>query len=136
MTPHWRKHLHKAADLVLTLKPGHPAWPLEMLEPLTLAFVFPFIRHKPWQLRGSFQLLALGRELSRVWLGDIRREGSLLRQLWSYQERLESMPAKLASKLLQSQQVSNFSYCQTGKRRRSTMEKEERGIKVHSRKKR
>jgi hypothetical protein len=136
MTPYWRKHLHKAADLVLTLKPGHPAWPLEMLEPLTLAFVFPFIRQKPWQLRGSFQLLALGRELSGVWLSDSRREGPLLRQLWSYQERLESMLAKLASKLLQSKQVSNFSYCKAGKRRRSEMEKEKGGIKIHSCKKR
>jgi hypothetical protein len=136
MTPYWRKHLHKAADLVLTLKPGHPAWPLEMLEPLTLAFVFPFISQKPWQLRGSFQLLALGRELSRVWLSDARREGPFLRQLWSYQERLANMPAKLASKLLQSKQVSNFSYCKTGKRRRSEMEKEEGGAQIHSCKKR
>jgi hypothetical protein len=53
MQPLWRKHLHKATDIVLTLKPGHPAWPLDMLEPLALAFVFPFIRHKPWQLCGS-----------------------------------------------------------------------------------
>jgi hypothetical protein len=70
MGPTWRKHLHKAADLILTLKPGHKAWPSSMLEPLTLAFIFPFIRQKPWQLRGSIQLLALGRELSRVWASN------------------------------------------------------------------
>jgi hypothetical protein len=136
MSPTWRKHLHKAADLILTLKPGHPAWPDDMLEPLTLAFVFPFIRHKPWQLRGSYQLLALGRALSEVWSSDDGREGPLLRQLWGYQEQLENMPAKLASKLLQSQSVDGFSYCKAGKRRGLKMEEEARGAKVFKRKKR
>ena len=35
MTPLWRKHLFKAADLVVVLPPGHVAWPVEMSEPLT-----------------------------------------------------------------------------------------------------
>jgi hypothetical protein len=136
MAPTWRKHLHKAADLILTLKPGHKAWPSSMLEPLTLAFVFPFIRQKPWQLRGSVQLLALGRELSRVWSSDAGGEGPLLRELWSYQERLENLPSKLASKLLFSESVDFLPHCNSRKRRRGKMEKEERGEEISKRKKR
>ena len=109
MEPTYRKHLFKAADLILRLKPGLLLRLKSMLEPLTLAFVFPFIRQKPWQLRGSIQLLALGRSLSRVWADNEGGEGPILRQLWSYQKRLESMPAKLASKLLQSEQVEQLS---------------------------
>ena len=135
MQPLWRKHLYKAADIVLMLKPGHPAWPIDMYEPLTLAFVFPFTRSKPWQLRGSPQLMALGRCLSGVWNEDERGEGSLLRQLWSYQERLEDLPPKLASRLLQSEQVSRGPDCKARKRRRSKVEEEEGRIKVHKRKK-
>jgi hypothetical protein len=130
MTPTWRKHLHKAADLILTLKPGHHAWSTDMLEPLTLAFVFPFISHKPWQLRGSYQLLALGRALSEVWAGNNGREGPLLRQLWSYQERLKNMPSKLASKLLQSQSVDGIPHCNSRKRRRGKVEEKARGTPV------
>ena len=64
MSPLWRKQLYKAANLVVTIPFGHECWPIEMYEPLTIAFVFPFLHSQPWQLRGSHYLLALGRELS------------------------------------------------------------------------
>ena len=115
MQPLWRKQLYKAADIVLTIKPGHPAWPVQMFEPLTIAFVFPFIRSKPWQLRGSPQLMALGKQLSQVWSEDTGGEGPVLRQLWSYQERLKNMPTKLACQMLRSEQVGQGTYCKAGK---------------------
>ena len=135
MQPLWRKHLHKAADLILSLKPGHEAWPIHMYEPLTIAFIFPFIRQKPWQLRGSTQLMALGRSVSGMWAEDARREGPLLRELWSYQERLEEMPPKLASRMLQSEQIDYVPHCNPRKRRGLKMEEEERGSSLHKRKK-
>ena len=61
MSPLWRKQLYKAADLVVTIPCGHESWPVDMFEPLTVAFVFPFLNSWPWQLRGSLYLLALGR---------------------------------------------------------------------------
>jgi hypothetical protein len=131
MQPLWRKQLFKAADIVLSIKPGHPAWPSQMYEPLTIAFVFPFVRFKPWQLRGSPQLMALGRHLSQVWNDNQRGEGFVLRQLWEYQERIKNMPAKLACKVLRSEQLSEGTHCKTRKRRRNEMEKEEGRIKVH-----
>jgi hypothetical protein len=128
MQPLWRKHLHKAADLVLYLKPGHKAWPMNMHELLTIAFMFPFIRQKPWQLRGSIQLLALGRQLCQVWMGDSGCKRSLLWQLWGYQRKLENMPVKLASKLLQSKSIDIVSYCHPRKQQRNEVE-EEKGRK-------
>jgi hypothetical protein len=136
MQPMWRKHLFKAADIVLTLKPGHPAWPIDMHEPLTIAFLFPFVSFKPWQLRGSPQLMALGKQLCEVWSEDPRGERPVLRKLWEYQEQLEAMPTKLACKVLCSQRVSEGSYCSSRKRRRSEMEKETRGTQIYKRKKR
>ena len=72
MQPTYFKQLLKAADFVISLPIGHlpighPAWPEEMYEPLTLAFVFPFLKYRPWQLKGSEGLLSLGRELLLMW---------------------------------------------------------------------
>ena len=66
LQPQWRKQLLKAADLVITLPCGHPFWPKEMYEPLTIAFVLPFLKHRPWQLRGSTYILELGGEFLRM----------------------------------------------------------------------
>ena len=46
----WRKQLHKAADVVLSLPAGHPAWPESMHEPLTIAILYPYLSHRPWEL--------------------------------------------------------------------------------------
>jgi hypothetical protein len=50
MTPEWRKHLHKASNVVITVPVGHPVWPKQMIEPILIGFVFPFVRHDPWQI--------------------------------------------------------------------------------------
>jgi hypothetical protein len=125
MQPYWRKQLYKAADVVITLPPGHPAWPSDMFEPLTLAFVFPFVRYRPWQLRGSINLLALGREVSRLWRDNLSGERSLLRQLWGVQRKVSGMPEKLARKVLFSEQIGNVPNCKTRKRRGSKLDKNE-----------
>jgi hypothetical protein len=122
MHPHWRKQLYKASDLVLSLPVGHSAWGTKMFEPLTLAFVFPFLSFRPWQLRGSVQLLELGRELSRVWGEDARREGPILRKLRTFQESIASMSAELAWKVLQSKHYKPVPHRSTRKRRRRSLE--------------
>ena len=110
MQPYWRKQLYKAADVVITLPPG-------MFEPLTFAFVFPFVRYQPWQLRGSIHLLALGREVSRLWRDNLSRKRSLLRQLWGMQRGFSGVPEKLARKVLLSEQIGIVPDCKTRKRR-------------------
>jgi hypothetical protein len=123
MQPEWRKQLYKASDLVVTLPPGHHAWPSTMFEPLTIAFVFPFLRHRPWQLRGSIYLLDLGRQLSRLWRDNKSGEGPILRELWGVSRRLSSMPEELARKVLYSQPIHEVSNSGSRKRRRSSVAK-------------
>ena len=79
-TTEWRKQLHKAADLVLTLPEGHPpSWPAEMHEPLMIAILFPFISHRPWQLRRTPKLMELGNVVQKVWKSGAESDGPLLR---------------------------------------------------------
>jgi hypothetical protein len=47
------RNVNKATDLIVLLKSGYEAWPIDMYEPLTLAFIFLFIRVKSWQLRSD-----------------------------------------------------------------------------------
>jgi hypothetical protein len=63
MTPEWLRQLNKAADLVITIPIGHPAWPSHMFEPLFVGFVFPFTRHQPWQLRGTPKMYSVERKV-------------------------------------------------------------------------
>ena len=93
-TTEWRKQLHKASDLVLTLPAGHPAWPADMHEPLTIAILFPFISHRPWQLRRTSQLVDLGNTLQEVWKSNPKSKGPLLRELWNFQGTMENLPKK------------------------------------------
>jgi hypothetical protein len=101
MTPEWLKQLNKVSDVVLTIPVGHPAWPKEMFEPLLIGLVFPFIRHEPWQLRGTPKMYAMERKLRGLWNEGAYLEGSTLlrkfcEQCWS----LESMSPSLVSRML------------------------------------
>jgi hypothetical protein len=136
MQPEWRKQLSKAADLVINLPCGHAAWPEEMFEPLTIAFVFPFIKHRPWQLRGSKYILDLGGKLLRMWRNDLPGERLVLRELWFLSRKLSCMPQKLALKVLRGEEGSELQNCNTGKRRGCEVEKDKVRASVLKRAKR
>jgi hypothetical protein len=136
LQPQWRKQLYKAADLVVTLPPGHSAWPTNMFEPLTIVFIFPYLSYRPWQLRGSIRLLALGRELSRLWRDNLSGEGPVLRELWGVQRSICKMPEKLARKVLLSEQPSEVQSGNTRKRRRGEVAKEEGRVSLSKQQKR
>lgn len=135
MQPEWRKALYKAADLVVLLPIGHPAWPKTMFEPLTIAFILPFLPHRPWQLRRSQHILELGRELSCMWRDNQAGEGPILQKLWSLQRRLVKMPEELARKMLYGQPSTDVPNSYSRKRRGSSMAKEVRGASFPKRKK-
>jgi hypothetical protein len=67
MTPEWLKQLHKASDVVISVPAGHPAWPKQMYEPVLIGLVFLFVRHDPWQLRGTAKMYALEWKLRGLW---------------------------------------------------------------------
>jgi hypothetical protein len=94
-----------------------------MFEPLTIAFVLPFIKHRPWQLRGSKYILDLGGKLLRMWRDDLSGEGLVLRQLWDLSRELSSMSEKLALTLLRGEEGFGFQNCNTRKRRGREVEK-------------
>ena len=95
-TTEWRKQLHKVADVVLNVPAGHPVWPSNMFEPLTIALVFTFLSHRPWELRRAPKLMALERSLHKVWESDVESERPLLWEFWSLPRRLASMSASMA----------------------------------------
>jgi len=97
--------------MIASLPAGHEAWPSQMHEPLTIAFIFPFISHRPWQLRRTPAIMRMERRLSRVWKEDASSEGPLLRKFWNEARSLESLPEKLVRKMSRSEssfEVSDF----------------------------
>ena len=124
MTPTWQKHLRKVSDIVLSVPAGHPAWPANMHEPLTLGIVFPFIRHRPWRLYRSPVLLDLERKLREVWKAQSSAEGPLLCELWSLPRQLANLSQKLVWKLLRGLSGIEVPGCSPRKRRRVKVEEE------------
>ena len=116
MEPYWRKHLWKVSDMIASLPAGHEAWPSQMHEPLTIAFIFPFISHRPWQLRRTPAIMGMERRLSRVWKEDASSEGPLLRKFWNEARSLDRLSEELVRKLLRSESGFEVSDCNPRKR--------------------
>jgi hypothetical protein len=101
MTPEWLRQLNKACDVVITVPLGHPAWPTNMYEPLFVGIVFPFIRHQPWQLRGTPKMYAVERKLRRMWKAESFLDGSaLLRKFCKQCWGMDSMSPGVVSRML------------------------------------
>ena len=125
MQPLWRKQLYKAADLVIELPAGHKVWPSSMHEPLTLAFCFPYLPYRPWELRRSPLMLEVGRHLRTLFEDHQDAEGPVLRELWSLPSRLAGMSEGVARKVLHCEQGYPLSHRPTRKRRRSSVDQAE-----------
>jgi len=96
----WIRHLYRASDMVITVPVGSPGWPSAMHEPLLISLVFPFIRTDPWQLRSTPKLLAMGRELHKMWEENPLGAGPFLRKLCRFCRNLRNMPLHMVSRLL------------------------------------
>jgi hypothetical protein len=96
----WLKQLYRAADIVFQLLPNSETWPASMHEPLLIGIVFPFIRTKPWQLRGSPKLLAVGRALRDLPEGKEMDRRDLLREFWKECHGLRNMPQNVVRRML------------------------------------
>jgi hypothetical protein len=136
LTPYWRSHLHRAADLILEIPAGGEYWPIEMHEPLILAIFSPRLSHRPWQFRQSPSIVELGDRLQRMWrLGDYS-QGPILRKLWEQTRTLEYMPPRVVFRMLHC--FGEFGVpCKGGqKRSRSSLETKEGCGKIYDSKKR
>ena len=96
----WLRHLFKVADFVFEVPVGSNMWSKEMHEPLLIGILFPFIRVKPWQLRGSPKMYAVGRQLRHVFKEEAMDASNLLREFWACCFNLGSLSEPVVRKLL------------------------------------
>jgi len=66
MTILWLIQLNKVVDLIVYLPNKYNFWPHAMHEPLVVAFCFPFVNYRPWQLKGTPNMCAFVRELHKL----------------------------------------------------------------------
>ena len=136
MAPSWRRRMHRSADVILSIPPGHPAWPIDMHEPLNIAIYFPFLKSKPWQLKGSGQFLDMERQVQGMLSSDPGSERSVLRKFWKLARQLPFMSRELVLQVLQGSRGDSVPPSTSRKRSRSIVEKEGGHKQVFGRKKR
>ena len=68
----WKQQLHEVADMLLTFPLGLSSQPVNVNEPLFLAFYSPFRRFNPWQMWRTLKI-ACGKE---VIAEDVEYKGS------------------------------------------------------------
>ena len=96
----FRRQLYKEADLILFLPVGFECWPVEMHEPLILAFSFPYARHPPWRVQRTPKMLAVAREMRQMWKEKKLDGGNILRKLLLEMGKLPSMPEHVVRRVL------------------------------------
>jgi hypothetical protein len=93
--PDWPRLLHKASDLVVLLPPGiDKGWTHDMLEHLTIGFVFPFLRCQLCRRKGTPKMLHLRRTLPGMWNTEVVDASHILRELFQSQSKLSNIPER------------------------------------------
>jgi hypothetical protein len=118
-TTKWRKQLYKVADLVFEIPVRSlPSWESSQCEPLVVGIVFPFLHHRPWQLRNTPKLLAVARQLRSLWKENPSDARDLLRKFCQYTIALATLSKSLVWELLQTPHSGLFSGIRAARRRR------------------
>jgi hypothetical protein len=125
LTCEWVKQLWKAADLVFEVPQGTEGWATDMFEPLIIGILFPFVRHRPWQLRNTPKMFYVARELRRLFKEENLAAGNFLRQFLVDCQRLQSMSKDVVWKMLHFRSRGEVSCPDSGRRRR---EKRDRSV--------
>ena len=71
-----------------------------MFEPLLIAFVFPFVSHRPWQLKRAPGFLGVGGAMRNLWQESKIPVRFVLRQLWLQQREMATMSQSMVQKVL------------------------------------
>lgn len=124
-TTQWAKQLYRTADIVFELPVGFSCWPTEMHEPLLIGILFPFLRVKPWQIKGTPKMFAVGRQLRGLLQESEMESGNILRKLWSLCGDLPSMPSTWCGSCYSSDDSDGF-FIATGDTPRSGINDEDR----------
>ena len=98
--PLWMKQVFKAADFVFEVPAGRGFWKNGMHEPLLIAIIFPFLRHKPWQLRSVPKMFQVGSQLRKLLQDEDVDPRDFLREFWDKCHRIRNMPENVVRKLL------------------------------------
>ena len=110
MSMEWKRQLFKVSDLFVEL-PFDSVWTKQdQHEPLTLAVVFPFLNHRPWQLKRSQAFLGMGNVLRRLWKEDQSSPWPLLRKFFEQSRKLEHLQERVVRQMLQSPSKFGFSH--------------------------
>ena len=124
MAPEWRKQLFRVSDLCIEL-PFDDIWDKSSQhEPLTLAIVFPFLNHSPWQLKRSQAFLAMRNVLRRLWKEDKISTRVVLHKLFSIQRGLSTLSPGVVRKMLQGPGEFGILYSSGTKRGEPCVEEE------------
>ena len=109
MTPIWLKQLNKAADCIFTIPAIHDFWPSNNYEPLIVAVLFPYLTHRPYQLKGTYKMLHMGRSLSQVFKENKVDGGDILFKFLLETRKLQTLPESMVWKVLYFGRQTPFS---------------------------
>ena len=111
MTPLWLKQLSKAADCIFTVPPTHPFWPKHCFESLTIAFLFPYLPYRPFQLKSTPKMLYMGRKLSKMFKENQMDSGNILLEFLLEVGRYPSMSRLMVWRMLYFGRSPPFPLC-------------------------
>ena len=100
MTPMWLKNLNKVSDLTFQIAPTHEFWSPHLHENLIVAFIFPFLPYRPWQLRSTPKMLSMGQELCKVFKTKEMAGRNLLRNFLLEVKEFPRMQSSMVWRLL------------------------------------
>ena len=124
MSPEWKRQLFKVSDLFIEL-PFDENWnEASQHEPLVFAVLFPFLSHRPWQLKRAPAFLGMAGLLRRMWKSKHLSPWIVLRQLFIQQRKLGALPESVVWKMLQSPDAFGILYPPGGERGKLSVEKE------------
>ena len=103
MNLEWRRHTMKGADCVFDIPVGVGCWDKDMHEPLTIAFFFPYMDRKPWELRQTTFMVDMARDLSRMFKESESAGWDLLSKFLSQTRKLEDLSFRQLCRVLQGQ---------------------------------
>ena len=106
MGPEWRRNVFKSADLMFEVPVGHPIWPTEMHEPLTIALFFPYLNRCPWELRRSKLMVEVGRQVQGLLKDDPPAARNILSELFKLAGRMDSMQIRELRRVLSGLWIS------------------------------